>query len=108
MTIGERICVARENAHLTQEELGKKVGTTKQSIYKYEKGIVTNIPMDRIQDIADALNVEAAYLMGWDTEADASKTEKAMEIARLLSRASDAQMHQIAQYIRFVLSENQE
>lgn len=49
MTIGERIKAARESANLTQEELGSKCGTTKQTIYKYEIGKVTNIPLDRLE-----------------------------------------------------------
>ena len=66
MTTGERIRCAREQANLTQEELGKLCGTTKQTIYKYETGIITNIPLDRIEAIAAALNVPAEQLTGWD------------------------------------------
>ena len=66
MTIGDRIRLSRERANLTQEELGRKCGTTKQTIYKYEIGKVTNIPLDRLQRIADAIGVTAAYLMGWE------------------------------------------
>ena len=69
MTIGDRIKTARESANLTQEELGSKCGTTKQTIYKYEIGKVTNIPLDRLQRIAEVVGVSAAYLMGWETEA---------------------------------------
>ena len=66
MTIGEKIKIARENANLTQEELGKKCGTTKQTIYKYESGIVTNIPIDRIEMIASVVGVSSASLLGWE------------------------------------------
>lgn len=69
MKLGEKIRFARENAGLTQEELGKKCGTTKQTIYKYEAGIVTNIPLDRLELIAAAIDVSSAYLMGWDEDA---------------------------------------
>lgn len=71
MNIGSRIRSARENAGLTMEELGKKCGTTKQTIYKYETGKVTNIPLDRLQLIASVVGVSAAYLLGWEeAEAD--------------------------------------
>lgn len=66
MTLGERIKLAREISGLTQEELGKKCGTTKQTIYKYESGVITNIPLDRLEAIANAANTSATYLMGWD------------------------------------------
>lgn len=68
MNLGERIKIARENAGLTQEELGKKCGTTKQTIYKYEIGTVTNIPIDKLEVIAEAVNVPAARLLGWEKE----------------------------------------
>ena len=69
MTIGDRIKASRERANLTQEELGRKCGTTKQTIYKYEIGKVTNIPLGRLQKIADTVGVTAAYLMGLEDPA---------------------------------------
>ena len=66
MNLGEKIRVSREKTGLTLEELGKKCGTTKQTIYKYETGKVTNIPLDRLMKIADAVDVSASYLMGWE------------------------------------------
>lgn len=65
-SIGSRIFQAREAAGLTQEELGRLCNTTKQTIYKYESGIITNIPMDRIISISNALGVNPCSIMGWD------------------------------------------
>lgn len=78
MAIGEKIKYLREQAKISQTELAEKVNTTKQNIYKYEKGIITNIPSDRIELIANALNTTPAYLMGWeediyDSEIDLSR-----------------------------------
>lgn len=64
--VGQRIRDARKTARMTQEELAKHVGTSKQNIWKYESGVVTNIPMDRLVAIASALEVPAEYLLGWD------------------------------------------
>lgn len=68
MTVGERIRAAREEKKMTQEELGTICGTTKQSIFKYETGVITNIPRDKMEKIASALGVTPTYLMGWDTK----------------------------------------
>lgn len=65
MNKAERIRQARLNANLTLEELAEKCQTTKQTIYKYEQGIVTNIPTDRIEQIASATGCSPEYLMGW-------------------------------------------
>jgi repressor LexA len=65
MDKGTRIKNLRENAGYGQEELGKKIGVSKQTMYKYENNIVTNIPSDKIEAIAKIFNVSPAYLMGW-------------------------------------------
>lgn len=66
MTKGEKIKAARESKGMTQEELGAACGSSKQSIYKYERGIITNIPSDKLEAIAAALDLDPAYIMGWD------------------------------------------
>ena len=71
MSIGARIKAAREAADLTQEELGARCGTTKQTIFKYETGVVTNIPLSRLEQIADVIGVSPAHLMGWEEAAPA-------------------------------------
>ena len=79
MTKGERIKLLREKANMTQEELAKLLKTTKQTIYKYEQSIVTNIPSDRVERIAEVLNSTPAYIMGW--ESDKPETSKKIDAA---------------------------
>ena len=57
MTVGNRIKKSRENADLSQVELAKKIGVSKQTLY---------IPSDKLQGIADTLKISPAYLMGWE------------------------------------------
>lgn len=64
--IGERIKQLREANSLTQEELAKRLETSKQTIYKYENQIITNIPSDKIETLAKIFKVSPIYLMGWD------------------------------------------
>ena len=80
-TVGYRIRCARETLGMTQESLGKLCGTTKQTIFKYENDIVTNIPMDRIEAIASHLNVTPAFLMGWDNTDGSSSSGNIIRIA---------------------------
>ena len=65
MTKGERIRARRKELGLTQSDLAQALGTSKQNIYKYEMGIVTNIPSDKIELLSELLQVTPAYLMGW-------------------------------------------
>lgn len=76
MTIGEKIRYLRNKKNLPQEALAKKLKTTKQAIYKYESGIVTNIPTDKIELIAEILDTTPAYLMGWEEDSNIINEEK--------------------------------
>ncbi len=65
-SIGYRIKRLRIDSNLTQEEVGKIIGTSKQTLHKYENGIVTNIPSDKIETLANLFDVSPSYIMGWD------------------------------------------
>lgn len=66
MTKGERIRKLRTAKGISQSELAKRLNTTKQTISKYEKGIVTNIPSDRIEIMANLFGVSPQHILGWD------------------------------------------
>ncbi len=68
MKIGEKIKKLRKQKGLTQEEVAKAINSTKQTIYKYETGVITNIPSDKIEAISELLNCSPSYLMGWENE----------------------------------------
>ena len=67
MSTGKCIRETRIRRGLTQEDVAKIVGVATQTIYKYEKEIVTNIPLGRLSKIAKALNTSVSYLLG-DTD----------------------------------------
>lgn len=66
MTKGERIRKLRIDKGISQSELAKRLNTTKQTISKYEKGIVTNIPSDKIEAMASLFGVSPQHILGWD------------------------------------------
>lgn len=68
MSIGEKIKEARRKKGYTLDELAKKVGTSKQTIFRYEADAISNIPPDKIEALAYALSTTPAYLMGWESE----------------------------------------
>nr|DAJ75779.1 MAG TPA: helix-turn-helix domain protein [Caudoviricetes sp.] len=75
MTIGRNINHARKLSGMTLEELSKHIGISRQTLSRYENGIIGNIPSDRIEKIAIALNVSPAQLMGWE-EMNSSPAEE--------------------------------
>lgn len=68
MTRGEKIKMIRERLGLSQTALADKINVSKQTMYKYENNIVTNIPTDKIEAIALACRCTPEYLMGWEDE----------------------------------------
>lgn len=75
MTIGRNIYRARKLSGMTLEELSKHIGISRQTLSRYENGIIGNIPSDRIEKIAIALNVSPAQLMGWEEMSGSSEEE---------------------------------
>lgn len=67
-TIGQRIRSKRCEQGLSQTELAERAHVSKQTLYKYENDIITNIPSDKLEYIAYALDVSPAYLMGWESD----------------------------------------
>ena len=65
-TVGDRIKEQRELNGISQVELSEKIGVSKQTLYKYENNVVTNIPSDKVQAVANVLNISPSYLMGWE------------------------------------------
>lgn len=65
MTVGERIKELRTALGLSQVDFADKINVSKQTLYKYENNIITNIPSDKIEAAARLGNVSPAYLMGW-------------------------------------------
>ena len=65
---GLRIKQLREEKGLSQLELAKLLNTKRQTISKYENGIVTNIPSDRIEEMARILDSTPEYIFGWPSQ----------------------------------------
>lgn len=66
--VGDRIRMMRRRAGLTLEDVAKHLGIGKQAVYKYEKGTVTNIPLDNIEKMAEIFGTTPEYLSGWTAD----------------------------------------
>jgi transcriptional regulator with XRE-family HTH domain len=63
MTLGQHIATLRKEKKLSQNELGKRAGTSGDLIGRYERDEVKP-SIEVIIKIADALNVSIDYLVG--------------------------------------------
>lgn len=66
MVIGKRIKERRKELGMSAEELGRRLGKDRSTIYRYEKGDIENMPLDILEPIAKVLNTTPQYLMGWE------------------------------------------
>ena len=76
MTIGERIKKIREKTGMSQVDFADKINVSKQTLYKYENNLITNIPSDKIEAIAKVGGVSPSYLMGWEDYEDPRIAER--------------------------------
>ena len=108
MTIGQRIRTARERRDMTLDEVAKRCNTTKQTIFKYENEIVSNIPYDKIVLLSNALDVSPSYLFGWEEKesspSELSLTEGEKVLLDLFNRVPEDKQQLVLQMIRAALS----
>ena len=64
-SVGEKIREIRESKGMSPAELADKTGMLRQSIYKYERDITRTLPYSVVKTLADALDVNPSYLVGW-------------------------------------------
>lgn len=117
---GDRIKNLRINNKMTLEEVGEKIGVSKQTLYKYENNIITNIPSDKIEGLAKIFNISPAVIMGWDKDdeqyyqdkeaaeyAEMLRTRPEMRLLFSASRGiSKEEMQEAVNYIEFIKSRN--
>lgn len=100
MPIGARIKARREALGYSVDDVAKKLGKNRATIYRYESDFIENMPVSVLEPIAQILETTPAALMGWDQEpdeiiknhieerkiADASDDEEVRFIARKMNK----------------------
>ncbi len=113
MTVGERIKKIRENLNISQTDLAKGVNISKQTLYKYETNVVTNIPSNVIEKIANILAVSPAVLMGWETNNTTASNlvyKLPTQIQILIDKAeylNENGLNELIKYTNYLLSQSE-
>ena len=68
MSIGKNMRQRRRALGYTLEEVARQLGTSKQTIQRYESGKISNIPSEKIEQIAAFLQTSPSALVGWSSE----------------------------------------
>jgi transcriptional regulator with XRE-family HTH domain len=66
MNFKENIKIRRLELNLTLEEVSKKLGVSKPTLQRYESGVISNIPFDKVEKLAEILQPTPCCLMGWE------------------------------------------
>ncbi|MBR0040980.1 MAG: helix-turn-helix transcriptional regulator [Oscillospiraceae bacterium] len=85
--VGDNIRKLRIHRGLSQTELAEAIGESKQLLYKYESGAVTNIPIAKIEAIARALRCSPESLVGWEEQKPPLPEEDEFPQVRMIARA---------------------
>ena len=106
-SIGKRLQKAREEAHLSQEELASLLGITQSALSNYELG-KRGLYLGNLEQIASVLGKPISYFLEAETaevRADAGKEDgedkTSAEIMRLLSDLPELERREILEYIRW-------
>ena len=52
---------------------------SKQTIFKYENDLISNIPNDKIEQLAYIFNVSPSYLVGWQQNTNNQKRKNLID-----------------------------
>ena len=63
-SIGDTIKILREERGISQTDVANKIGVSKQTLFKYENGVVQNIPTKYIEKLSNLFDVSPGYIMG--------------------------------------------
>lgn len=107
MTVGERIKEVREKIGMSQVDFADKINVSKQTLYKYENNLITNIPSDKIEAAAKIGGVSPAYLMGWEEMNDedignAFANNNLFEIINSISALSPQEKKHFTNYLQLL------
>lgn len=95
----------REELNMSYQTLSDKVGISKSTLQRYETGYIKNMPVDKLEDIAKALCVSPAYLMGWD---DKNSIEEPTTLAAHFdgTEYTEEQLNRIKAFAAFIKEED--
>lgn len=81
--LSEKLKEMRKAKGYTLDMLAEAIGTSKQTISRYESGAITNIPPEKVQALAKALSTTPSELMGWDNESEQYRGITPLNIKKL-------------------------
>ena len=79
--VPNKLKALRKEKGLTLDELAALVGTSKQTVHRYENGVISNIPPSKVEKLAEALGTTPSELMGWGLAGEIPTYENVIPIS---------------------------
>lgn len=99
MEMKEIIRKRRSELGLTLEEVARRVGVSRATVQRWEKGVLQNPGRDKIAALAAALQVSPEYLLGW-TEDPGLRMEQ--DLASATAGLTPEEITSVLNYIAFL------
>lgn len=99
MEMHEIIFIRRKELGLTLEDVANRVGVSRATVQRWEKGVLQNPGRDKIAALAAALQVSPEYLLGW-TDDPGLKMEQ--DLATAVAGLTPEETASVINYIEFL------
>ena len=103
----QRLKSRRKELGMTLEDVGNALDVSRVAVSRWENGLINTINIEKIEKIAEVLQCQPSYLMGWtdsidgDSKAVPDSISKAITLMELLK---PQEQEQVIKYIQFIIS----
>ena len=91
MTFADRLKELRAEKKMSLNDIAAYLDIQRATVYKYEHGIITNIPPDKVHKLANLFGVTRPYMMGWTDERNADPHKNLDTVAEKLRHTSEGE-----------------
>lgn len=100
MEVGKRIKQRRKELGYNADYLAAKLGVSRSTIFRYEKGEIEKLPTEVLEKLAISLDTTPGYLMGW--------TEKPQDkLLNIFNQLDNRKQDEVYNFAKFKLNEQQ-
>lgn len=95
--VGERIKTRRKELKISADDIANKLGVSRSTIFRYEKGDIEKMPTETLNEIARILHTTPQSLMGWYDSSE--------DIATIYNRLNPDRQAKVYSYAQHELEE---
>ena len=98
MTFAERLKELRTEKGMTLDDVARHIGVKRPNIYKYEHGIILNVPPEKVHKLAQLFGVTRPYMMGWTDERNVNPSANLDLVAEKLKDTIQSEENPVNMY----------